>query len=190
VKPTGWTIGTAPITDLAFVYAPGTASNNQQISVWPTFPHQSPAGGNFVGSDGDTNYAAPISQTLAGLLPNQKYRVSFWEAAGQEVNFDGPTSEWWEVTLDGVTQPSTGFSLPSHGVGQWKQQHLYYTTSATPNTVLTFLSRGMPNGIPPVPFLDGVSVCAVPEPSSLVIVAIGLIGSVVARKLRRNYAKK
>ena len=203
VQPDSWGIGPAVNGALAFIYAPGTASDGTQISVWPTFPTSSAggtstAGGNFLGSDGDFRFSGLISQTLIGLQPNQQYEVSYLHAAGQEVNFFGPTTEWWDVSLAGLpAQPSFVFSLPSQGVGQWRAQtHSFTTPAVLTNSVLTFLARGTPTGLPPVNFLDDVcvvkvgDVCAVPEPGSLLIIGVGLLVSVGVGRIRRAKSGK
>jgi hypothetical protein len=113
--------------------------------------------------------------------------VTFIEAAGQEVNFSGPTTEQWQVSFAGSTQLGPLMSTPSHGFTPWHSVKLTFTVPAasTGSEVLTFLALGTPSGIPPIAFLDDVGVNVVPEPGSLAVVGIGLLGSVVAGRLHR-----
>jgi hypothetical protein len=50
--------------------------------------------------------------------------------------------------------------------------------------VLTFLAVGTPGGAPPISFLDGVSLTAVPEPASwaLMLAGFGLVGLAARRR--------
>lgn len=57
----------------------------------------SPAGGNFVQADGDTDYSKPFSQGINGLIRGQVYALTFYQAAGQQSGFKGPTTERWQV---------------------------------------------------------------------------------------------
>jgi hypothetical protein len=173
----GWTYATAP-NSFDFIFAPGTAdttgspgqygnltlwgSNNGGTSVFST----SPDGGNFLGVDGAFQNTAPISQTLTGLNVGQTYQVSFYDAAAQQTGYTGATQEQWQVSFGGVTQNATLFNLASQAFSGWKQESLTFTANA-PTQVLQFFATGSPGGEPPFALLDGVSVQAVPEPSSL-----------------------
>ena len=70
--PTGWNFGPiisgpyAGLNSVTFLCSPGTADNTSYlIPVYAPFPYQSPAVGNFVQADGDSNYSGPISQTIS-----------------------------------------------------------------------------------------------------------------------------
>jgi hypothetical protein len=171
IKPVGWSGGDA----LTEIVAPGFADNGVAPSVYGPFPTTSPDGGNFVMANGDPPYRDAFYQTLNGLTVGQTYAVSFYQAAGQDLGKTGPTTERWLVSFGNTTQASDTFHLEQAGVGQWEAQTLYFQADATSN-VLTFLADGTPHGAPPISFLDGVSVDAVPEPSSLALSMLGAIG--------------
>jgi len=68
------------------------------------------------------------------------------------------------------------------------QQTMTFTASAA-SQVLTFLSQGGPDGLPPFVFLDGVSLVEqTPEPSSLVCACLGFSGLIAAWRLRNKRA--
>ena len=77
------------------------------------------------------------------------------------------------------------FSLPQGGVGPWQQQVLTFTATAV-SEVLSFLAVGSPTGAPPISFLGGVSLTAVPEPASMALLGASLVGFGVMRQRRRQ----
>jgi hypothetical protein len=187
-SPTAWSIANG--SSLTYLADPNGHVDGNQISVWPGLPPTSPAGGNFVLADCDTNYSSPISQTIFGLTPGQIYDLPMLQASGQEIQFTGATTEWWEVTFAGTTLPTPVMNTASHGFVPWHQVILTFTVPITSNgtEVLTFLAKGTPNGIPPIAFLDSVGIL-VPEPGSLLIVGVGLIVSAAFGRLRAKSAE-
>jgi hypothetical protein len=184
--PTDWSTG-------GYVYldAPGTATTAPGIQVWGPFPNTSPQGGNFIESDGSSGLAFPINQTISGLTVGQNYNLSFYQAAGQQLNDSGATTEQWQVSLGSDTQFSALMNTPSEGVFPWEPQTLSYTASST-SEVLSFLAVGS-GGVPPIVFLDGIDMeSTVPEPSAfLLIIGVGAvlaIGRLGRRKLAKSSA--
>jgi hypothetical protein len=181
--PTDWSTG-------GYVYldAYGTAVTAPGIQVWGPFPNTSPQGGNFIESDGSAGLAFPVSQTISSLTVGQTYNVSFYQAAGQELNDSGATTELWQVSLGSDTQTSAVMNTPSQGVFPWEPQTLTYTASST-SEVLSFLAVGS-GGVPPIVFLDGVDMeSSVPEPSAFMLLA-GVATVIALGRLGRRASAK
>jgi hypothetical protein len=196
---TGWTNNN---NGYNFVFASGTAdgsglanSYGNLMSLWGPnngsnngLTASSPDGGNFIVADGDSGIRGAISQTITGLTAGKDYIVSFWEAAAQQYNYNGDTTEQWQVSFGSQTQLSTKFELPNHGFSGWNQKSLTFTANATSQT-LSFLALGTPNGLPPFSLLDGVAVNAapVPEPFTIVGTMVGLgLGARLKSKLNKK----
>lgn len=182
IKPIGWQGGDG----LTYITHPGVADDGHPpLSVWGPFPAVSPNGGYFVMAVGDAPYRDAIYQTLSGLTIGQKYEVSFYQAAGQAIPETDPTTERWIVSFGGSTKYSQKFSLPGKGVGPWELQTLDFIADAT-TLNLTFLADGTPSGGPPVSFLDGVAVYAVPEPGSMALSVLGMLSMGIISLRRRK----
>jgi hypothetical protein len=183
VLPTDWSSGS-----YVFVDAPGTADASPGIPVYPSFPVINPSGGNFIEADGTPGLSLPLTQTISTLTVGQNYNVSFYQAAGQQLNDLGATTEQWQVSLGSDTQFSALMSIPQGGANPWMPQTLPFTATST-SEVLSFVAIGT-GGNPPIVFLDSIDMEAtVPEPSAFLLLAG--VGTVIAigrlsRRLRAN----
>jgi hypothetical protein len=147
--------------------------------------------GAFIAADGDPSIRGTISQQLTGLIPGNSYDISFWDAAAQQVGYDGDTTEQWQVSLIGASQTNTRLSrlyeLPNHGFSGWNYNTLPIVASDSTVT-LSFLALGTPSGLPPFSLLAGVTVSeTVPEPLEIAGTLVGFGACVVLRsKLKKK----
>lgn len=151
--------------------------------------HVTPPDGskNFVVLDGDQSAGiqAAISQTIAGLIPGLIYQLNFEWAGGQLQSKTGATTEQLKVTFGSQTQSTAVVSNNSADFTGWMAASMTFTASSA-TQVLTFLSVGTPNGLPPVTALASISLYQVPEPMTLALFGSGLAGLVVARRRKRR----
>lgn len=167
----------------------GSASQNGGSSPFD-FPDSSPAGGNFIALDGGfAPNTLPLYQTVGGLSVGQQYELSFYWAAAQQKGFDGATTERMQVTFGGETRTTSTYNLPSHDFSGWMSQTFTFTASAASQS-LSFLARGSPQGLPPFALLDGVSMTAVPEASSTMMILLGVSGFSFTRRRRKELSHR
>jgi PEP-CTERM motif len=215
---TGWTSGDGSYLAYNFIVGPGVAdstgvSNQFDISplyLWgPRFtgliygvpvpnsdpsksnglPETSPDGGNYVAADGAFDVGA-IQQTIHGLTPGNRYDLGFYWAGAQQIGYDGPTTEQWQVSLGSETHSTAVVNNGSHGFTGWMHHNMTFTATAA-DEVLSFLAVGTPSGVPPFVLLDGVTMnAAVPEPKSVAVIGLGLAGLAAARVWRRKSETK
>lgn len=150
------------------------------------FPGVSPAGGNFFAGDSALTYEDAISQTISGLVSGKQYSLTFYQAGAQQAGFSGATTDEWQVTFGTSTQTSTLMNVASGGDAAWNSQSMIFTATAA-SEVLTFLAVGTPNSDPPFALLDGINMTQVPEPASITLMGVGIVG---LAGLRRRRARK
>lgn len=160
------------------IYGPANGHNNGLTAT-------SPAGGNFVMLDGDAGYQGIVTQTVTGLIAGKSYNLSFYMAAGQQLNYPGNTwDKYLTVSLGGQSQDTEKLAGPTGSFQDWRKIVMNFTAGSA-SEVLKFAAHGLPGGQPPVVFLDGVSMkAAVPEPASwaMLISGFGFVGAAVRRR--------
>lgn len=149
-----------------------------------------PSGDNYIAMDGSNalGLATNFSQNVSGLMVGQQYALTFEWAAAQFNGQPGATNEKWAVTFGSDSQSTPVVGIPYQGFSGWMSATMYFTASSTMET-LTFLSEGNtvgnPGGVPPAALLTDVALNATPEPSTIVMLGIGLTAVGFARRLRR-----
>jgi len=196
---TSWTSGVSNNPGYNFVFAAGTGDTTGSqgqyggLSLWGPnngsangLPAASPFGGNYLALDGafdahGNDHGTAISQTLSGLMPGQKYAITFAWAGAQQQGFNGDTTEGVQVSFGTQTQTTTILNNVSHGFTGWQRQTFVFTAQ-TANVVLSFLALGTPAGLPPFVLLDGITGTAVPEAATIGLMGLGLGLVAVARR--------
>ena len=173
-----------------------------------------PGGYNYVEADGNPDFESGFQYNISGLTAGQTYTLSFYQAASQQTTFRGDTTEQWIVSLgtSGLTDcagclgggnsyysnadatasivATALMNTPSEGLTDWQYVSVDLTADAA-DQVLSFLAWGN-NGntanLPPIVFLAGVNSppgLTVPEPTTLALFGIGLLGLATSRMRRR-----
>jgi hypothetical protein len=131
-----------------------------------TFGGVPPHGGNFQAYFGPTT-SGGIMQTLTG--PAGAYAVDFWLAA-----VGGGSTDSFSASLGGVTFYSTP------GIGAFPYTHITGAVVTGANPVLQFTTLNAPSYW----LLDDINVAAVPEPGTLGLIGLGVLGLVGALRKR------
>jgi hypothetical protein len=183
-QATDWTS-----TGYNFIFAAGTADTigdssefgTNDVQLWGPnngsnngLPAASPAGGNFVASDGDFQQG-PIFQTINGLTAGNTYSVGFYWGAAQQAGFTGPSTEQWQVSLGAQTLSTSVIAIASEGFSGWMYQTFNFTADNT-SDVLSFFANGTPVGVPTFALLDGVTLSSVPLPTTLSLGFFAMLG--------------
>ena len=147
-----------------------------------TIPASSPVGGNYVALDGSAD-VGPLSQQLTGLTIGNQYDLSFYWAAAQQQGYQAPQglTELLKVSLGGQSISTEQISYAQYTFQDWRKVTMTFTADSV-NPILSFLSVGTPDGLPPFALLDGVSLEAVPEPSAALLGALGALALLRRRR--------
>jgi PEP-CTERM motif len=145
----------------------------------------SPQGGAYMAFDATPYYHGAFTQTIAGLTVGDSYTLSFYMAGAQEAGAPGATTASITATLGNETFTTRTIDTPNAGFSPW---NLYSTTFTYTGggDILSFLATGGPNGSPPYALLDGVSLTAIPEPSTWLMILVGFAGLGLAARARRR----
>ena len=187
---TGWTSDNGNDGGYNFVLDANTAKTNAS-AIWLKNPvtddnngyTASANGGNIFASDA-LYYPGTLSQTVTGLTKDATYALTFDYALAQQVGFNGAnTDNFWQVGLGNKTYSSSALSIASGGFSGWQTATMYFTAGGT-TELLSFLAKTSSPGAPPFLLLDGVSVTAVPEPTTwgMMLGGIGLVGFLARRR--------
>jgi len=131
---------------------------------------------------GPANNSGGVSQTFA-TVSNQQYQVTF----AMSLNPDGNTNNQISVRTmyvqaAGQSNSFTYTQLPNNSDANMNWANKIWTfTANSASTTLEFYSLD-PNNTYYGPTLDNVNVATVPEPSTILLTAFGLIGACVIRR--------
>lgn len=153
-----------------------------------------PNGNNYFLAESDGNYSPVLSQTITGLTAGTTYSISFWQAAIEDasVAITSASPIDWVVSFGGATvasnttKTSQGMTFLAGGDQAWQQQTLTFTVaSGVVSSVLTFMAQGGAAAGPPAALLDNITITQVPEPASVSILALGVLGAIWRRARTR-----
>jgi choice-of-anchor C domain-containing protein len=145
-----------------------------------------PSGGNSVDMAGDTS--GTINQTITGFTVGQLYQLSFYLSG----NPDGPPATKTlgvGLTIGGGTSDTFTYTIGanSHGNMSYVLENVDFTATG-PSEVLQFQDQSVPGPTPWGAVIGGVSLTAVPEPTTMVLGALLLLpfGTNALRMLRKR----
>lgn len=137
------------------------------------------SGDQYVELDSYGNSA--MSQSISGLTAGQSYDLSFWfHARTNNGSNDNGIDVYWGDSAPGTLELSIVDAIFSDFTSGWQEFTLNLIASAS-TMYLTFSAAGWNNSLGG--FVDNVSMTAsVPEPGSLALLAIGLLGLALGRR--------
>ena len=163
-----------------------------------------PNGGNFVAIDDcatptcSTDNRGKLTQQINGLVPETLYQLSFYEAIAQQrlgsplgdpTNAScctGGTSGGWEVSLGTEVVDLPLMNNDSQSFVPWKDITLAFKATNATEILQFFPLLGL--GVPPFVLVADVSLTAVPEPQSYMLLLAGLLGILAAHRRQKRRA--
>jgi hypothetical protein len=195
---TGWS--TSPGTGYNILFNTATAltvqplnrfsssGQSQDLSAEPTNTGSFGIGNNFMALDGDSGVRGAFNQTINGLTAGQTYLLTFDWASVQLADRAGTTQEFLTVSLGGESHNTLTLTEATDVASLWNAVSMTFTATG-PSEVLSFLSVGSPDGLPPMALLDNVSLTnTVPEPATWGLMLVGVAAVGASLRLRRRAA--
>jgi hypothetical protein len=195
-----WTITTGASGSYTCVAAGPTIAANTTVcgsggDSFTTGPGTVPGGytGNIFINDAGGPYSLTISQTITNLVSGHTYALSFYYAGAQQTSFSGGSTDYWAVTTGSTVTDTPNITIGfgtaggNQGIGPtdpWAKETINFTATGT-TEALSFLAAGTGAGEPPFMMLANVNIFQVPEPASLMMYGLGLMGLVGLRWHRR-----
>ena len=182
-----------------YFFDAATATSGDALSQYPgeqqrpnqNFTPDSPTSGAFMILDGDPNFTGPLQQTINGLTVGQSYTLSFDWAGGELSNRTGYqtidlTGSFGSSTFATPIYTNTAASNAPGSFSGWQTASFNFKATST-SQVLSFLAAGTPAAnLPPVAFLDNVSLTPVPEPAAWALIFAGVGGIGLTLRRRRS----
>jgi len=143
--------------------------------------------GNIIVADDSTTYNTSFYTTVS-VVSGKTYQLSFFQAAGQQNGYGSAgnsiTAQWQVALGSSAAQDSPLMTVLYQHFSGWQEETMTFTATTTGTVDLTFIAEGGPNGVPPFALLGDVSLVQTPEPVSLGILGLGLLGFAVAARKR------
>jgi hypothetical protein len=139
---------------------------------------------NGFGTGTDTN--SLMQQEISGLTVGNSYELSYWYIPRTGItNDNGINVHWWadgDTVNQSIITEAIANTTYSRAVN-WEE--ITTTLIATAETMyLGFAAFGLDNGVGGL--IDNVTLATVPEPATLGLLAIGLIGLGAARRYKQS----
>jgi hypothetical protein len=155
-----------------------------------------PGGGNVFAMDAQStggNYTAPLYQQITGLTAGNMYALTFYASADQQSGFtQSITAQWGVDAYGGTALPPTSAasysavgSMMAPGAAWMLETFMFKAAASTETIAFLALSNDTTAG-PPFALLSNVSLTATPEPGTMMLLGLGLLGIPVLRKRRKK----